>query len=215
MYDILARELADDTEPAKDKTGDLQICSNASRQILETIFRLEYHGLVRFLTRQVGPDSAADLAQEVFLRAAASTQLQSLASPRGFLYCIARNAMIDRSRRQKCRIVTQPLTRALDAVCAAQQEQLLEEDDLKSALDRALSGLPHKTRTIFILHRFEEMSYRAIHRELGISVAAVEYHMMKALAHLRAAFAERIQEPQRTAGLSHCPTIEKPENSFI
>ena len=37
---------------------------------------------------------------------------------------------------------------------------------------------------MFLMHRVEELSYREIHEELGISIATVEYHMMKALAHI-------------------------------
>ncbi len=52
---------------------------------------------------------------------------------------------------------------------------------------RALGKLPDRTRRVFMMNRFEDMAYREIHRELGISLGAVEYHMGRALAHIRGA----------------------------
>jgi len=158
---------------------------DAARQTLETIFRHERDGLIRFLKGRVGPDLACDIAQEVFVRAATSPQLTSLVNPRGFLLCIARNLLIDAARRQQCRVVTLPLNEARDTHCAAEQEHELEASDLILCLERALAQLPERTRTIFVMNRFDEMAYRDIRRALDISKSAVEYHMMKALLHLR------------------------------
>lgn len=162
--------------------GDAECCAH---QALETIYRRELEGLLRFLKRRVGEDLAPDLAQEVFLRATTSGQIAHLANPGGFLYRIACNILIDRARRRNCRIATLPLNEAIDARCPAQQEYALEANDLMISLKRAMTGLPEKTRAVFAMHRFEEMAYRDIHLELDISLAAVEYHMMKALAHIR------------------------------
>lgn len=164
----------------------------AARLLLATIFRRERDGLIGYLKKQVGPELACDMAQEVFLRAATSSQLSTLLNPKGFLYCIARNLLIDAARRQRCRIVTLPLNEAHDTRCAAEQEHQLEAADLRSCLDRALKDLPERTRTIFIMHRFDEMAYREIRHELDISMAAVEYHMMKALTHIRVKLAEAV-----------------------
>ncbi|MBU2605196.1 MAG: sigma-70 family RNA polymerase sigma factor [Alphaproteobacteria bacterium] len=153
--------------------------------VLEAIYRRERAGLLHYLRARVGEDLALDLAQEVFLRASTSCQIAHLVNPGGFLHRIARNMLIDRARRRSCRIATMPLNEAIDAPCAAEQENELEARDLMISLERALTALPERTRTIFAMHRFEEKAYREIQRELGISLAAVEYHMMKALAHLR------------------------------
>ena len=147
---------------------------------------------MRFLRGRVGPELACDMAQEVFLRAATSPQLSSLVNPRGFLLCIARNLLIDGARRQQRRVVTLPLNEARDAHCAAEQEHDLEASDLIDCLDRALTQLPERTRTIFVMNRFDEMAYRDIRCALGISMAAVEYHMMKALSHIRTALGDTV-----------------------
>lgn len=156
------------------------------------MFRQERAALLRYIRRSVGADMADDIAQEVFARAAASAQLACLLNPRAFLYHIARTVVIDNARRTRCRMVTLPLIEALDAPCAAEQEQRLDAEDLMSSLEQALSGLPVKTRTIFRMHRFDEKAYQDIRIELGMSLPAVEYHMMKALAHIRKELADRL-----------------------
>jgi RNA polymerase sigma-70 factor (ECF subfamily) len=50
----------------------------------------------------------------------------------------------------------------------------------------ALQALPERTRTIFVLRRLEGHAYRDIADQLGISVSAVEKHMVRAVQHLAA-----------------------------
>lgn len=57
-------------------------------------------------------------------------------------------------------------------------------------LEKALAQLPKKTACIFRMNRFEQKSYREIRHELAIALPTVDYHMMKALAHLRVFFAD-------------------------
>lgn len=160
------------------------------------MFRKESAGLTRYLARRVGPEFANDLAQDVFLRAATSPQLTTLDNPRAFLYRIAQNLLVDRARRQRCKIVTVASAEPVERRCPAEQEYQLEADELEAALALALGGLPERTRAIFVMHRFDEMAYREIQRELGISLAGVEYHMMKALAHVRACLHDHSAIPE-------------------
>jgi RNA polymerase sigma factor (sigma-70 family) len=163
---------------------------------LDEMFRKERAGLVRYLARRVGPEFANDLVQDVFLRAAASPQLSKLANPRAFLHRIAKNLLVDQARRQRCKIVTVDSAEPVESRCPAEQEYQLEAEELEAALARALGELPERTRTIFLMHRFDEMAYGEIKREFGISLAGVEYHMMKALAHVRARLRDRAAIPE-------------------
>lgn len=160
------------------------------------MFRKESAGLVRYLAKRVGPEFANDLVQDVFLRAATSPQLSTLVNPRAFLHRIARNLLVDQVRRQRCKIVTVASAEPLESRCPAEQEYQLEAEELEAALALALGALPERTRAIFVMHRFDEMAYREIQCELGISLAGVEYHMMKALAHIRACLRDRAAIPE-------------------
>lgn len=153
---------------------------------LEILYRSEHGRLLAFLSCKVGNEQAKDLAQEVFLRAAASDQIDQLRNPTAFLFQIARNILIDRSRRQSCRLDPLPLFDGHDVAEARGHEEYLQARDLEAYLERSLARLPEKTVRIFSMSRIERKSYREIHEELGIALATVDYHMMKALSHLRA-----------------------------
>jgi RNA polymerase sigma-70 factor (ECF subfamily) len=159
--------------------------------LLEALYRDERAGVLAYLKRKIGHEHANDLAQEVFLRAAGSAQLHHLRNPGGFLHCIARNLAIDFARRRRCRIVTLPLTENVDGATLPCQEDRLHAAETKQLFEEALAELPAKTARVFAMSRFEKKSYREIHLELGVGVSTVEYHMTKALAHLRRELAAR------------------------
>lgn len=180
--------------------------------LLEPIYRRQRKSLLRYLARRAGADAAPDLLHEVFLRAAASPQVCNLANPLGFLYRIAHNLLIDHARRSRCQIEMLPIFEAHDAPTHAEQEHRIEADDLQCLIDRTLANLPGKTRRVFEMHRFGEMSYREIQAALGISLATVEYHMMRALTHLRRA-AQSADLMHRTAPRL-CSLRQQRKNNF-
>jgi RNA polymerase sigma-70 factor (ECF subfamily) len=61
---------------------------------------------------------------------------------------------------------------------------------LEKHLRDALNELPEQCRTIFQMSRFQELKYREIADELGLSVKTVENQMGKALKILRSRLAE-------------------------
>ena len=171
------------TVPTRGMPGE-EACAE---QILEALYREEFSRIESFLARSVGRDTASDLAQEVFVRACASRAFATVGNPAGFLRRIAINLLIDHIRRRRARGALCEYTLDTDVRCEADQEHALLGADLDWVLTRALGELPGRTRHIFRLNRFEQKSYREIREELGISLSAVDYHMMKALARLRTA----------------------------
>lgn len=61
----------------------------------------------------------------------------------------------------------------------------MEADELQEMINRAIDGLPERCRMIFLLSRFEDMSYNEIAQKLDISVKTVENQISKALKILR------------------------------
>lgn len=157
---------------------------------LDAAFRAEHGPLLRYVGSRAGAEAAPDIVQEVFVRAAGSRQRGFLANPAGFLRRVARNLLIDRARSSQARPVHVTLEEMSDPGIPAGQDLELEAADLLRVYEEAVRTLPSKTRRVFLMHRVDGLTYRAIHLEVGISVATVEYHMMKALAHIAAKVSE-------------------------
>lgn len=152
---------------------------------LDAAFRTHAAALLRLVRRKAGPHEAPDLVQEIFARAAGSRHRHQLANPGGFLRRIAQNLLIDRARRlarENARLF--PLDDERDAGSPPEQEWNMEAADLLKLYEEVVASMPPKTRRVFLMHRVDEMSYREIHQSLGISIATVEYHMMKALGQI-------------------------------
>lgn len=150
---------------------------------LEDTFRAERDRLLRYLGRRAGRDVAPDLVQEVFARAASSQQAGRLINPTAFVRRIARNLLIDRARARKTnKVILFPLDEERDISVPPEQGLAIEVEDLLRLYQQAVDGLPEKTRRVFRLSRNENLTYRQISERLGITVATVEYHMMRAIA---------------------------------
>jgi RNA polymerase sigma-70 factor (ECF subfamily) len=68
--------------------------------------------------------------------------------------------------------------------------QQLEGEELQKLLTNAIDRLPEKCRVIFMLSRYDELSYAEIAQSLNISIKTVENQIGKALKYLRLAVAD-------------------------
>ncbi len=64
-------------------------------------------------------------------------------------------------------------------------ERILASKDGLNRVLEVIATLPATTRNVFLLHRFEEMTYGTIANGLGISVSSVEKHIIAALKAIR------------------------------
>lgn len=62
---------------------------------------------------------------------------------------------------------------------------LLEEEDLRLIISKAMESLPEKTRAIFEMSRIQGIKNKEIADRYGLSVKTIEFHITKALQHLR------------------------------
>ncbi len=173
-----------------DPPNQVLLESTCAESALDSLYRDEFPRLLCYFAKNVGRDAASDLAQEVFVRACGSPAFAVADNPAGYLRRMAVNLLIDHFRRQQTRGILWEYREDADGRCEAEQEHALLGQDLDWTLTRALSELPGRTRQIFRLNRFEQKSYREIRDELGISLSAVDYHMMKALSRLRTVLEE-------------------------
>ncbi len=147
-----------------------------------------YQQLRSYFSRRVSSQQdAADLTQETFLRVLARKSSQPVKKPLHLLFHVARNLLIDRSRRAQSRPAPESLFEDLHASAAASPARTTQAADTLEQVQRAIGALPPRCRDVFILNRFEGLSYAEIARRMNISPKTVEKHMAKALLSCRAA----------------------------
>lgn len=184
MADLTTHRIA----PGKD--GDEPVHANSGQGLGALVWRYR-SSLIRYFLLQLGSrEDAEDLAQEVFVRFAQQKSTQPIANVEAFLFRIAANLLRDRFRRNKTHHAQShfPIDEcAAESLGEAPSEQhVYEGKEQLHAFLQALEELPPRCRTVFLLQRYEGMSYSAVAQHLGISVSAVEKHMMKALLHFDA-----------------------------
>jgi len=57
-------------------------------------------------------------------------------------------------------------------------------DILRLRLERAMATMDARSRTVFLLHRLEALSYDQIAARLGLTAAEVEQHLANAILHI-------------------------------
>lgn len=145
-----------------------------------------FYGLVfrRVYALTRNKETAEELAADVFLDV--WRRRETLTPPGSWTAYLAQAATykaIDHLRKKE------PFWVEADPTVAAsrgdQADSQLIAAELETRLLSALDALPPQCREVFVLSRFEQLSYREIANTLGISQKTVENQIGKALARLR------------------------------
>jgi RNA polymerase sigma factor (sigma-70 family) len=151
-------------------------------------------------------EDAEDVAQDACVHVLRLAAPHTVREPTRYLARIARNLMIDRSRRQKREAVL--FDSRADATLAGSDgldpERITSgEESLQRAL-AAIEALPPRCREAFELHRFEGLNYIGIAHRMGISASMVEKHIAEAMLRLSRVLVrgrdEAGQRPHRVRG---------------
>lgn len=152
---------------------------------LELIFK-EYYEVMCLTALRITKERslAEDIVQEVFyelFRKRDTVQIQSLI---GYLKRSVYNRSLNKIKSSKEIFDSDDLNLELSDNSSSSQENL-EFQELESYLNDVIDRLPEKCRLVFILNRFEELSYKEVAQKMDISVKTVENQMSKALRILR------------------------------
>src|SRR3989344_3331558 len=126
---------------------------------------------------------AQDLTQNTFLKAWKS--ILKYSSKRGsfqaFLFAIARNLVIDWSRKRKelsLEVIEEP-------AIADNSEEAVFRNEKKQMVYRALANLDNQEKEIVILRYFEELTFSEIANVLGKREGAIRVRVNRALKKMK------------------------------
>lgn len=148
---------------------------------VDGLFRAHNAWLTGWLRRRLGcPHSAADLAQDTFIKVLGARDTQQIVEPRAFLTTIARRVLCNHYRRQDLeRAYYQALSELPESVAPSEEERAIILETL-AELDQLLDGLPGPVKSAFLMSQVDGLSHGEIASALGISIATVKRHLNKA-----------------------------------
>jgi RNA polymerase sigma-70 factor (ECF subfamily) len=173
--------------------GDPPPTDPSHRAYVTTLFDRHRVSLQRYLMRLVPPDDAAELVQESYYRLLRHGEMVKIdAMARSFLFQTATNLARDHYRRRA--------THRASAHVPIDDEEIIEEhlspdahlagEQTRVLLERAIAELPQDTRTVFMLHRFRDLTYPQIAQTMNLSARTVARKMAEAIERLSAVMTE-------------------------
>lgn len=174
--------------PDYNKDNILKHLAAGDEKAITWLFRTHYASMCRSAYR-ILPDEhlVEDLAQEVFLELWKKREKHTIKTDiAAYLRRATRNKTLNYIRDQKIDFRDAPPKEELKAQTISVL-QSLNAEDLQQDIDAAIDKLPERCRLVFVLSRFEEMTYREIADQLDISIKTVEHQIVKALRLLRVA----------------------------
>lgn len=148
--------------------------------------------LRNFMRRGAQKATAEDLAQNVFVRLAQRASGEDIENPQAYLMQAASSVWNDHLRKRYRRSHTDHVEyeEFKHAPEAFHAERVLEGVEALQRIVDALDELPERTGQIYALCRIEGMKRREVAKRLGISVSAVDKHLITATAHMGSVFGE-------------------------
>ena len=153
---------------------------------IEQISRRLRPSLVAYFLRRVRSHAEAeDLTQDVLLRLT-QLDLAELRTADAYVFRIAANLLADRARRSfiRSRFASDQAATEGFGVDGLSPYRVATGRRSLATLAKRLEDLPEKTRTIFILHRIDNINKRALADALGVTTKTIENHVGRAMAYL-------------------------------
>ncbi len=172
-------DLSDEALMLRVKDGD-------QRAFGELLARYERQ-LLNFFYRQMGDyDGAKDLLMDTFLRIyKAADRYEPRSKFSTFIYQVARNLCINEYRKREFRKADSldEMEEVSGIEVAGDQlnpAEVMEQEELRDMVQRALDSLPEDQRTILILSEYQGLQYDRIAQIMGCSVGTVKSRMFRA-----------------------------------
>jgi RNA polymerase sigma-70 factor (family 1) len=153
----------------------------------ERVFRTHYARLCAFASTFIDDkDEAEEIVQTMFCRLWEQREsLDITISVQAYLFRSVRNACLNHIKKMQIRETYKVMNLENLNQNPEFQPDRTTHSELSKKIEQAIADLPEQCRLIFKLSRFEELKYKEIAEQLGISIKTVENQMGKALKVLR------------------------------
>lgn len=170
----------------------ISLLESRDESAFELVFKTHFRGLHGYACSILKDEVVAEeMVQNVFFKLWERTENLSIHGSLGaYLYRAVNNESLNYLKHQKVKAAHGLFVSYRNDGQAESASGKLQMKELEARLHSALNDLPEQCRTIFQLSRFEELRYREIAEQLGLSIKTVENQMGKALKILRGKLAD-------------------------
>lgn len=164
------------------KSEKIGICNE---MIFSSFFKTNVKTLRNYLYFKFGNEEQAnDVTQEAFIKLWENCVNIPEEKAKSYIYTVANNATLNQIAHQKV-VLNYAKSNLNSDETNLSPEFLIEEEEFKIKLEKAISNLTEGQRTAFLLNRIEGKKYNEIAEILRISLKAVEKRIHGALISLR------------------------------
>jgi RNA polymerase sigma factor (sigma-70 family) len=175
----------------------LAITQRQNAEITQTV-RQEQSRLLNFIQQRI-PDraEAEDILQDVFYQfTEAYRTIQSVERVTAWLFTVARNKITDRYRKKRPEPFSHKQVATDEDGAGLRLEDILPDMSTSpdgemmrtvvwNAVEEALGELPAPQREVFVMHEFDDMSFKEISAQTGTVVNTLLSRKRYAILHLR------------------------------
>lgn len=161
----------------------------------ESNVRINEPALRAYLQNKLPPTvEVDDVIQETYARIVKVRTSNTVDSPRGLLFSIAKNVTRDLFRKKyAAKTISLREMEVADVFISAntgEEDEFATQDDIEVLKD-AIRSLPAKCRVIFLLRNYENLSYKEIAHRLNLSPKTVEAQLSIGIKKCRKYFEVR------------------------
>jgi RNA polymerase sigma-70 factor (ECF subfamily) len=162
------------------------------RSVFQKLYAEDWRDLCAFLRARFGPGppDPEDVAQQAFLTLGERPAERAHESPRGFVFRVAINLVLDAKRRQgrSARALAGSVA-VLEPESAPDVERTLIARQELDLLKQVVAGMPPRHRLYLAANRFDGLSFAEIARQNGVSESLVRKTINEAVAACHRALA--------------------------
>ena len=185
-----------------------QAMSDQQKAHIEQTIYKEKNRLLNFIRQRVPKlEDAEDILQDVFYQlVSAYGSIESLEKTSSWLFTVARNKITDFFRKRKAvpfsdkksglseEDAKAPSLEDILPDLTSHPDQILVRSMIWEAIEEALDELPEEQKEVFVMHEFEDYSFKEIAEIKGVSVNTLLSRKRYAVLNLRKHLTDIYQE---------------------
>ena len=171
----------------KNPNAQLSALKNGNIKAFDDIFRKYYPVLCAYGNRFVELEDAKEIAEDALLLIWEQRDFLEIQTSLGaYLIKIVYYKAINRIKRNNLKNVadTQFYTEMLELMS---DDNFVGFQELTQNVKQAIDALPETYRQAFLMHRFQNKTYKEIAEELGVSPKTIDYRIQQSLKLLKIA----------------------------